>query len=102
MRFIARYAKELADYFEIVTVYEDEVHKEKLDKKSPLLKTLAKKYPAAIWFERKMHDDFGIIIADAFDNRPLVQQERFPKDVHPLQRFSTKNASRGGVSPLQI
>jgi Ni,Fe-hydrogenase III large subunit len=33
-----------------------------------------------------MHDDFGIIIEDAFDNRPLVHQERFPKGIHPMQK----------------
>lgn len=33
-----------------------------------------------------MHDDFGIIIEDAFDNRPLVQQERFPDNIHPMRK----------------
>ena len=86
MRFIARYAKELDTAFEIITVYEDEVVTEQLTKDAPCIKTLAKKYPAAIWFERKMQDDFGIIIEDAFDKRPLVHQERFPKDLHPLRK----------------
>ena len=91
MRLIARYAKELEDAFEIITVYEDETQREVVSKEHPHIKTLAKKYPAAIWFERKMHDDFGIIIEDAFDKRPLVHQERFPKDVHPLRKDFQEN-----------
>jgi len=86
MRFIARYAKELEKSFEIVTVYENEIQKEKISKENPSIKTLAKKHPCAIWFERKMHDDFGIVIEDAFDARPLVHQERFPKNIHPLRK----------------
>ncbi|QOP45928.1 NADH-quinone oxidoreductase subunit C [Sulfurimonas paralvinellae] len=89
MRLIARYAKELQNDFEIITVYEETIEKELVSKEQPKIKTLAKKYPAAIWFERKMHDDFGIIVEDAFDKRPLVQQERFPKDIHPLRKDFT-------------
>ena len=86
MRLIARYAKELEDAFEIITVYDIEIKREVVSKKHPYIKTLAKKHPVAIWFERKMHDDFGIIIEDAFDNRPLVHHERCAKNVHPLRK----------------
>ncbi|WP_457743298.1 hydrogenase large subunit [Sulfurimonas sp.] len=89
MRFIARYAKETSLGFEIVTVYEELIEKENISFENPTIKTLAKKYPAAIWFERKMSDDFGIIIEDAFDKRPLVHQERFPKNIHPLRKDFT-------------
>ncbi len=91
MRLIARYAKELDENFEIITVYEDETQRELISKEHPVIKTLAKKYPAAIWFERKMHDDFGIIVEDAFDKRPLVHQERFPKEIHPLRKDFQEN-----------
>ncbi|UCN00203.1 NADH-quinone oxidoreductase subunit C [Sulfurimonas sp. SWIR-19] len=91
MRLIARYAKELENDFEIITVYEDEIKKESISKENPRLTTLAKRYPTAIWFERKMHDDFGIIIEDAFDKRPLVHHERFPKNVHPLRKDFNKD-----------
>jgi Ni,Fe-hydrogenase III large subunit len=86
MRFIARYAKELEKSFEIVTIYENEIQREQINKENPLIQTLAKKHPSAIWFERKIYDDFGIITEDAFDKRPLVQQERFPKNLHPLRK----------------
>jgi Ni,Fe-hydrogenase III large subunit len=102
MRFIARYAKELEDTFEIITVYEDEVQKEQIAKETPHIKTLAKKYPAAIWFERKMQDDFGIIVEDAFDRRPLVHQERFPKSVHPLRKdFIQKSLQEDEYTPYK-
>ena len=86
MRLIARYAKDKGEHFEIVTVFDTEVKKEQADKENPAIKTLAKKHPAAIWFERKMQDDFGIKVEDAFDKRPLVHQERFPADLHPMKK----------------
>ena len=86
MRFIARYAKEIGNIFEIVTVYENEIRRERVDKEVPVIRTIAKQHPSAIWFERKMHDDFGIEIEDAFDKRPLVHQERFPKKLHTLKK----------------
>ena len=91
MRFIARYAKETLLGFEIITVYEDEIQRESVSFQNPVIKTLAKKYPTAIWFERKIYDDFGIIVEDAFDKRPLVHQERFPKDVYPLRKSFLKD-----------
>ena len=86
MRLIARYAKELEDSFVIITIFDTATQTESISKKEPFIKTLAKKYPTAIWFERKIHDDFGIIFEDAFDKRPLVHQERFPKTIHPLKK----------------
>ena len=86
MRFIARYAKDKGRTFEIITVYDLEVQREQVHKENPVIKTLSDKHPAAIWFERKMQDDFGIIIEDAFDTRPLLHQERFPRNIHPMRK----------------
>ncbi len=85
MRFIARFAQELPDRFEIVDVYDEAIHKHALDKTNPSLPTLTTKYPAAIWFERKIRDDFGIEFAGSFDTRALVHHERFP-DIHPMRK----------------
>jgi len=90
MRLIARYAKELEEYFEIINVFDNDTTKEIVPKDKPIIKTITKKYPSAIWFERKMSDDFGIIIKDSFDNRPLIHHERFPKDIYPLRKDFTK------------
>jgi len=84
MRLIARYAKELNDSFEIVTVFENRIDREEISKENPKNKSLALKHPSAIWFERKMYDDFGIEAVNAFDKRPLVHQEYFPQNIHPM------------------
>ncbi len=90
MRLIARYAKENETHFEIVTVYDVGLEKEKIPKDAPVLHSIAVKHPAAVWFERKIHDDFGIRIEGAFDNRPLVHQERFPSGLYPMQKAFDK------------
>ena len=84
MRLIARYAKDLGDTFEVVTVFDEKVQKEEIAKSNPIITTLAKIHPAAIWFERKMSDDFGIVVEDAFDKRQLLHQERFPDAIYPM------------------
>ena len=84
MRFIARYAKDNGRVFEIITVYDTKVETEQVHKEKPVIKTLSHEHPAALWFERKMQDDFGIMVEDAFDKRPLVHQEQFDKNIHPM------------------
>ncbi len=83
-RLIARYAIEHADHFEVITRYADTTETLHLPKKAPILSSLAAEHPAAIWFERKMQDDFGLRLEGAWDTRPLVQQEYFPSNTHPL------------------
>ena len=73
MRLIARFAQEKEDFLEVITVYDDSIKKEHLDKESPHLTSIAKDFPAAIWFERKMTDDFGIKILDATDERSSIK-----------------------------
>jgi Ni,Fe-hydrogenase III large subunit len=84
MRLIARYAKDKGSSFEVITLYDTDIKREKISKDNPVIVTITNNYPSAIWFERKMQDDFGIIIEDAFDKRPLVHQERFPQSIHPM------------------
>jgi len=86
MRLIARYASEYANYFEITTVYDTTTERERVPLENPVIQTLSHTHPAAIWFERKMHDDFGIIIEDAFDKRPLVHQEYAKSDIHAMRK----------------
>ncbi len=92
MRLIARYAVELENGYEVVTVWDEQTDRVRVPKSDPHIETLSRTHPAAIWFERKMHDDFGIIIDNAFDNRPLVHQERFPRGLHPMQKHFTQTA----------
>ena len=89
MRLIARYGRDLGDSFEVITVFDSKTDRVKIAKSSPKIDTITDIYPAAIWFERKIRDDFGIEFINSFDERPLVQQERFPKNIHPMQKEFT-------------
>jgi len=106
MRLIARYAKQRATDFEIITVWDQKTEIEQVSlqqpSQQPSIKTLSKTHPSALWFERKMRDDFGIIIEDAFDNRPLVQQERFPDKIHPmLKSFQQSELEEAPFKPYK-
>jgi len=89
MRLIARYAVEHPEGFEVLTIWDGRTDREFLPKSDPHIATLALEHPAAIWFERKMHDDYGIIFDGAFDTRPLIHQERTPSGMHPMRRDFT-------------
>jgi len=97
MRLIARFAIDNYENFEVIDVYDTKIDRDILDKKNPKIPTLSKQYPSAIWMERKMSDEFGIEIEGAFDNRPLVKQERFPKYIYPLRKDFTKKKIDFGV-----
>jgi len=86
MRLIARFAKEQENCFEIITVYDTRVVKERINKITPVLVSISKDYPTAIWFERKISDDFGVDILYSNDQRPLVKHEHFPKDTYPMRK----------------
>jgi Ni,Fe-hydrogenase III large subunit len=40
--------------------------------------------PSAAWYERELHDQYGIELFDHPDLRPLVLHENWPKDCHPM------------------
>jgi len=86
MRLIARFAKEQESCFEIITVYDTRVVKERINKRTPALVSISKEYPTAVWFERKLSDDFGIDILYSNDKRPLLKHEHFPKNIYPMRK----------------
>jgi Ni,Fe-hydrogenase III large subunit len=90
MRFIARFVKEQEAFFEIITIYDKRVVKERINKVTPALLSIAKEYPTAVWFERKITDDFGIEILYSNDKRPLLKHEHFPKSVYPMRKSFSK------------
>ena len=90
MRLIARFAKEQKEYFEIITVYDVRTIKERINKSTPTLVSIAKEHPSATWFERKITDDFGIEILYSMDKRPLVKHEQFPKELYPMRKSFEK------------
>ncbi|MFI5118457.1 MAG: NADH-quinone oxidoreductase subunit C, partial [Terriglobales bacterium] len=40
--------------------------------------------PAAAWYERELHDQYGIECAGRPDPRPLLFHENWPENVHPM------------------
>ncbi len=98
MRFIALFAQELADAFEIITVWDKHTTRKLLSKEHPHHQSIAYEHPSATWFERKMSDDFGIKIEGSFDTRKLLQQERFPQNIHPMLKSFDKNQTIASAS----
>ena len=90
MRLIARFAIDNCDNFEIIDVFDKKTQKHLIDKKNPQIETLTIQYPAAIWMERKITDEFGIKFINSFDNRPTIKHERFPKYIYPLRKDFNK------------
>ncbi|MBU1666893.1 NADH-quinone oxidoreductase subunit C [bacterium] len=90
MRLIARFAQEQEECFEIITVYDLRVVKERINKITPALVSIAHEYPTALWFERKITDDFGIEILYSNDKRPLLKHEHFPKNLYPMRKSYRK------------
>ncbi len=92
MRLIARYVKEQKDSFELITVFDNKSIKQILDKDNPKADSLMREYLSAIWFKRKIRDDFGIEFEGAFDKRALVHHERFPNDLYPMRKDFAKKS----------
>ena len=86
MRLIARFAKEQEKYFEVITVYDLKVVKERINKKIPILLSIAKEYPSAVWFERKMLDDFGIKILYGTNKPSLVYHKQMVAETYPMRK----------------
>ncbi len=100
-RLIARFAVENSNNFEVITIFENKIDREILDKNSPVLNSIVPVYSTATWFERKISDDFGIKIEGSFDNRPLVHHERFPL-VNPLKKdFGNKRVKFSEFKPYK-
>ncbi len=102
MRLIARFAQEKEAFFEVITVYDERTVKERLNKKTPALISIAGEYPAATWFERKITDDFGIEILYSNDKRPLVYHKHFSDTCYPMRKaFTTKTLEYKKVEELE-
>jgi Ni,Fe-hydrogenase III large subunit len=48
------------------------------------LPSIAGQAPAAAWYERELHDQYGIEITGHPDLRPLIFHENWPDNVHPM------------------
>ena len=48
------------------------------------LASIARRVPAAAWYERELHDQYGIEITGHPDLRPLILHENWPEGVYPM------------------
>ena len=92
MRFIARFAQERENFLEVITVYDEVVKKESLNKETQTLLSITKEFPSAGLFESKMSNDFGIKILNSVDESPLVNvnENFFTTITHPYHLESSK------------
>jgi Ni,Fe-hydrogenase III component G len=56
----------------------------------PEFPSLTPLLPAAAWYEREIHDLFGLVPLGHPDLRPLVLHEHWPSGCHPLRKDFTK------------
>jgi len=50
------------------------------------LASIAASVPAAAWYERELHDQYGVELAGQPDRRPLLFHENWPDGIHPLRK----------------
>jgi Ni,Fe-hydrogenase III large subunit/Ni,Fe-hydrogenase III component G len=48
------------------------------------IRSISREVPAAAWFERELHDQYGVEITGHPDLRPLIFHENWPDSVHPM------------------
>lgn len=48
------------------------------------LHSICRRVPAAAWYERELHDQYGIEIVDHPDLRPLVFHDNWPEGLYPM------------------
>ena len=48
------------------------------------VRSIALQVPAASWYERELHDEYGVEIAGYPDLRPLIFHENWPEGVYPM------------------
>jgi len=85
MRLIARFVQELNDgSLQLHSVFDQKRTQEVIENNQ--IETLSKRHPNSVWFERKLTDDFGVEVIAGYEHRPLLHHERFPEQVHPMQK----------------
>jgi Ni,Fe-hydrogenase III large subunit len=67
------------------------------------LPSIARWAPAAAWYERELHDKYGVEIVDHPDLRPLIFHENWPESVHPMvDPVDTVPWSKGDYRFLEV
>ncbi len=100
MRLIARFAVEIENAIEIIDVFDKKTIKTTLSLEKLECESITKKFPSAIWMERKISDEFGVRFINSFDTRVLLKHERFPTDIYPLRKdFKDKDIDFSEFKP---
>ncbi|TSC85524.1 MAG: putative formate hydrogenlyase large subunit [Parcubacteria group bacterium Gr01-1014_8] len=84
------YATEEANGFVVHVVFSAEdgflTLKAELPRDDPTYPSLTRSIMAAHWYERLMHDQFGIVAEGHPDWRRLIHHENIPEGTHPLRK----------------
>jgi Ni,Fe-hydrogenase III large subunit len=62
----------------------DPAYQEIIITTSGLIRSISLEVPAAAWYERELHDQYGVEIAGHPDLRPLIFHENWPDGVYPM------------------
>ena len=68
-----------------------------VERDHPLLPTILGLYPAAVFYEREVHDLLGLYFEGHPDLRPLVLPEGWPEGVYPLRKDWKYNREEGVI-----
>ncbi len=68
-----------------------------VDRDRPVLPTILKIFPAAVFYEREVHDLLGIHFEGHPDPRPLVLPDGWPEGIYPLRKDWKYNREEGVV-----
>lgn len=90
-------------YFEIPEEKDMRLVKAVFDKNGSLhYQSIANEIPAAAWYEREIHDMFGLVPEGHPDLRPLVLHESFPAGFYPLRKSVQVNARVRGERQFKV
>lgn len=64
------------------------------------LQSLTPTAPAAAWYERELHDQYGVESAGHPDPRPLLLHDNWPHEVHPM--IASAESVRWAEEPYQF
>jgi len=70
-------------------------------KTEPRLPTVTHLIPGASFYEREVHDLFGVVFEDHPDLSPLLLPEGWPAKVYPLRKECTVDYIRSEISKVQ-
>ncbi len=101
MRLIARFGLDNGNGVEVKTFYRQKDGLVIMQSDDKDYKSITAKYPSAIWFERKISDDFGVEFKGSFDIRTLVHHERFPKIYPMLKSFQDNGIEFDEFKPYE-